>query len=91
VDTVISPEEVAKLADILNQRCSNHPCARCGNAGFSIEGYSFMWLRGTQKDLHQFVPGGAMIPVVVTTCSKCGCIYEHALGSLGIMQPSEGI
>ncbi len=62
------------------------PCPRCGNKSFTLlSGY---FNNAVTTELGAFVIGGPNIPSVVTVCSNCGFISQHALGALGLLPDS---
>jgi predicted nucleic-acid-binding Zn-ribbon protein len=80
----LSPQTVRKIAAALEERGASLPCPRCGNAHFIIADGFFM--NGLQRDFSGFSIGGPSIPTVVTVCSQCGYISQHAVGILGLLE-----
>jgi ribosomal protein S27AE len=75
-----------KIIKKLIEKGARLPCPRCGNAEFTvIDGYFNQTL---QAQLQGLVIGGPSIPSVVTACTRCGYLAQHALGALGLL-PSQ--
>jgi hypothetical protein len=55
------------------------PCPRCGGNEFQIVGESLIVL---QDDPSVVRIGGPSIPVVLIGCSRCGCMFQHAVNLL---------
>jgi len=80
-------QEKEKIIKALQDRFVNHGCPRCGNQSFSLfEGYVNHPL---QEKLKNMVLGGPTIPAVVTVCTRCGFLSEHALGALGLLPTTD--
>ena len=72
-------ERFEKFAAALNREGVTHPCPRCGNKEFQIVGETFVNL---QDNPNQMVLGGPGIHAVIVGCSKCGCLFQHAVNLL---------
>ena len=68
-----------KLAAALNREGATRPCPRCGNNEFQIVGETFLNL---QQDPNAITLGGPGVPAVMVGCSKCGCLFQHAVNLL---------
>lgn len=75
-----------KVIAALESRAASLPCSRCGNVQFEIVGESIISL---QSDPNVFSIGGPSIPAVIVGCTKCGHVWQHALGSLGLMKGNQ--
>ena len=83
----LTPEQKEKIASALRDRRAEQPCVRCGNTEFSLpDGLSTVSL----SDGKSITLGGPGIPVALLICSRCGAIYFHAVGVLGLF-PEFGI
>jgi ribosomal protein S27AE len=67
----------------LKERGVTAPCPRCGNLNFAIVDGFFN--QPLQQDFNALVIGGRSLPTVVTACSRCGFLAQHALGALGFL------
>lgn len=72
-----------ELIAALQRKGTTYPCARCGGTQFEIVGESFISI---QDNPNTMVIGGPSVPTVIVACSKCGHIWQHALGSLGALK-----
>ena len=70
-----------KVIAALEARGAKLPCSRCGHSQFEIVGGTTLPL---QNDPNVLSIGGPSIPTVIVGCSKCGHVWHHALGSLGL-------
>lgn len=76
-----------KIIKKLVEKGARLPCPRCGNNEFTvIDGYFNQTL---QDQLQGLVIGGPSIPSVVTACTRCGFLAQHALGALGLLPPRD--
>ena len=84
----LSQEKKKEIINALKERNVNSPCPRCGNTSFTLlDGYFNQTIQGGLKGL---ALGGPSIPSIVTVCSKCGFLSQHALGTLGLLPKKEG-
>jgi len=74
--------EKEKVAEALRKKTVNQPCQRCGKLNFDVIGFHSISLNPNAGTL---VIGGPSVPVAIVACVNCGCITEHALGPLGLM------
>jgi hypothetical protein len=82
-----SQEQKEKIVKALMERGAQSPCPRCGNPNFTLlDGF---FNQPIQPELGNIILGGPSIPSVVTVCTHCGFISQHALGALGLL-PKEG-
>lgn len=72
-----------KVIAALEARGAKLPCSRCGHNQFEIVGETILPL---QSDPNVLSIGGPSIPTVIVGCSKCGYVWQHALGSLGLIR-----
>ena len=79
-------ERFDRYAKALESEGAMQPCPRCGNRQFQIVGESSITL---QTDPNVIQLGGPGIPAVIVGCSKCGCLFEHAINLLLKRQPKE--
>ncbi len=56
-------------------------CSRCNHNQFQFAGETLIALQNSPGAV---VIGGPAIPVAIVLCSKCGNIWQHALGPLGM-------
>ena len=76
-------EKKKEIIRILNERGVRLPCPRCGNPSFIlIEGYFNEMIQPNTNTLNI---GGPSIPSIITACSRCGYLSQHALGVLGLL------
>lgn len=74
-------EQKQKILKILSERGASLNCPRCNNANFTlVDGLASISL----GDGKTTVIGGPAMPSVVIVCTKCGAVYLHALGVLGL-------
>ncbi len=59
----------------------NQTCSRCNNNQFQFVGETLLSL---QKEPNVMTLGGPAIPVAIVACSKCGNIWQYAIGLLNI-------
>jgi hypothetical protein len=84
----MNENDYKKIVKILNEeRHVNLPCPRCNNKHFTlVNGYFTHTLQSTQNELKI---GGTTIPTVITVCSNCGFISQHAVGVLGLIPDNQ--
>jgi predicted nucleic-acid-binding Zn-ribbon protein len=81
----ISPEQMQKIIQKLEQLGAVRPCPRCGNPTFTImDGFLNQTVQQTLTNLNI---GGPSIPSIVVVCNKCGYMSQHSLGVLGFLTP----
>jgi hypothetical protein len=82
-----SQEQKERVIEALAKREVRLPCPRCGSHNFTLlDGY---FKQSIQAELGKTVLGGPAIPSVVTVCTQCGFISQHALGVLGLLPTEE--
>ena len=82
-----SQEQKESIAKTLAEAGAELPCPRCGNPSFRLlDGF---FSQPIQPELGNIVLGGPSIPSVLTVCTRCGFISQHAVGALGLL-PKEG-
>jgi hypothetical protein len=82
-----SQERKDKIVKALTEKGVRLPCPRCGNQRFTlVDGY---FSEPIQGELGGIVLGGPTIPSIVTICTQCGFISQHALGALGLLPKEE--
>jgi hypothetical protein len=81
----ITEQQKQRIIQELEKRGANRPCPRCGNNHFTLlDGYIIQPL--TRGPSVAIVIGGPSIPSIVTACTQCGFLSQHALGALGLLQ-----
>jgi hypothetical protein len=81
----IPEQQKQRIVQELQKRGANRPCPRCGNMTFTLlDGYFNQSLTGTVSAT--IVIGGPTIPSIVTACTQCGFLSQHALGALGLLR-----
>jgi ribosomal protein S27AE len=82
-----SEEQKRQIVDALEKHGVLYPCPRCGKSTFELlDGY---FNQPIQAELGRFVLGGEAVPSLVTVCTNCGFLSQHALGVLGLL-PEQG-
>ena len=82
----LTQEQKDKIIAKLVERGVVLPCPRCGNQSFvMVDGY---FTHSVSSEIGSIVLGGPTVPSVVTACTKCGFLSQHALGALGLL-PAE--
>jgi hypothetical protein len=85
---MMSPEQAREVIQALRARGVTLPCPRCGNNDFTLlEGFFNQPVSGdlTAASGTMAFSSGPTVPSVVTACSKCGFLSQHALGVLGLL------
>lgn len=78
-----SQEQKERIAKTLTEAGAQLPCPRCGNPNFTLlDGF---FNQPIQAELGDIVLGGPNIPSVLTVCTRCGFISQHAAGALGLL------
>jgi hypothetical protein len=78
----LSEDAKKRIVEALTAKGVNKPCPRCGRNEFTLlNGY---FVHPLQPELGNYVLGGDSVPTVITACTNCGYIAQHALGALGI-------
>ena len=80
----MTPEQSKEIIQALSEKGVKSPCPRCGNAHFTLlEGF---FNQPISPDLNPMgaiaFSSGPTVPSVVTACSRCGFLSQHALGVL---------
>jgi hypothetical protein len=84
----MNSDEKQKIIKILEDKGATNPCPRCGENNFAIiDGYFNQTLQ--EEIVGDIVLGGPAIPSIVTACTNCGFISQHALGALGLLPSSK--
>jgi len=79
----LSQEQKDNIIKKLVERKAILPCPRCGNHNFILlDGY---FIQPMSAEIGAMVLGGQSVPTVVTACSQCGFLSQHALGALGML------
>jgi ribosomal protein S27AE len=82
-------EAKQKVIEELEQRGANLPCPRCGNPKFILmDGFLNNPIQNELTGALMF--GGPTVPSIVTVCSKCGFMAQHALGALQLLESDGG-
>ena len=71
------------IIQALTQKGAKHPCSRCGGLQFEVVAETHIPI---QEEPGSVVIGGPSIPAAVVACPKCGHLWQHALGPLGLMK-----
>lgn len=80
-------EEKDRIIQRLIEKGAKAPCPRCHNSEFAlIDGY---FNQSIQSKLNGLYMGGPTVPSIVTVCTKCGFVSQHALGALGLLPQKE--
>lgn len=78
-----SQKQKEEIVEALVEKGAQLPCPRCGNTQFSLlDGF---YNQPIQPELGSIMLGGPSIPSVVTVCTRCGFMSQHALGALGLL------
>jgi ribosomal protein S27AE len=90
VTDVANPPHITKkkkeqIIGELERRGANRPCPRCGNSSFTLlDGY---FNQPITSDLSgAVIIPGTSVPSVITACTQCGFLAQHALGALGLLE-----
>lgn len=84
----MNDEDKQKIIKTLTEKGVRLPCPRCGNPSFTlIDGYFNELI---QNDLNTLKIGGPSIPSIITACTRCGYLSQHALGALGLLPAKDG-
>lgn len=79
-------EKKTEIIRTLNERSVTLPCPRCGNPSFTlIDGYFNEMIQPNTNTLNTLNIGGPSIPSIITACTRCGYLSQHALGALGLL------
>jgi hypothetical protein len=82
----LTQEQKDKIVAKLVERGVRLPCPRCGNPNFTLlDGY---FTQPVSTEIGTLVLGGPTVPSIVTACTQCGYLSQHALGALGLL-PAE--
>lgn len=80
----MTQEQKQEIINKLNEKGVNLPCPRCGNKAFNLlDGY---FNQSIQDNLHTTIIGGKTVPSIITACTNCGYLSQHALGALGLLE-----
>jgi thymidine kinase len=85
MDQNLSPKQVQKIIDKLNELKAVKPCPRCGNQSFTV--LDGILNHPIQKNINNVNIGGPSLPSIVVVCNKCGFISQHAIITLGLVTP----
>jgi hypothetical protein len=78
-----STEKRSEIIAALERANANEPCPRCRHNEFTlIDGYVNVLTHPHFSGA--LVLGGPTIPTVVTVCTRCGFISQHAVGALSL-------
>ena len=84
---IIPDEKKQQIINVLQQKGVNRPCPKCNHNNFTlVDGY---FNQVIQPELKGITLSGPAVPSVVTVCTNCGYISQHALGVLGLMPADE--
>jgi len=90
----MTPEQAQEVIQALKTRGVRLPCPRCGYGHFTLlEGFFSQPISGfpTAASGAMAFSAGPTVPSVVTACTRCGFLSQHALGVLGLIPgPPEG-
>lgn len=80
---MIPKQDAQKIANTLNAKGANKPCARCGGFSSSVREEGYFSFAPTER-MGDVVMGGG-IPCAVVVCNNCGAVTFHAVGTLGLL------
>lgn len=82
---LLTEEQAQKIIAALAERgVDNYNCARCGSAKFNLApGITHLRLQDPGGPAGLLL-GGPTIPSAVVICERCGLVFMHALGTLGL-------
>lgn len=86
----MTPGQAQEVLKALEDRGVRLPCPRCGHNHFTLlEGFFNQPVSGdlTGATGPMALSSSPTVPSVVTACSKCGFLSQHALGVLGLLPP----
>ena len=84
---IISDEKKLEIIKVLQQKGVNRLCPKCNHNNFTLlDGY---FNQVIQPELKGISSSGLAVPSVVTVCTNCGYISQHALGILDLMPTEE--
>jgi len=75
-------ETKTKIANALKNKGVKLPCPRCASLNFEVVGQTFISLNDNPNAI---TLGGLVLPAALVTCSHCGFVTFHALGTLNLM------
>lgn len=79
----LTQDQKSRIVEELRKRGVTLPCPRCGNPHFTLlDGY---FNQPVSVEIGAVVLGGKTVPSVVTFCTRCGFLSQHALGALGLL------
>jgi hypothetical protein len=90
LDPKMTPEQAREVVQALSDKGVRLPCPRCANLQFTLlEGFFNQPVSGdlTAASGAMAFSSGPTVPSVVTACSRCGFLSQHALGVLGLLPP----
>jgi hypothetical protein len=86
----MTAEQWRQVVEALSAKHVRLPCPRCGNPHFTLlEGYFNQPVSGAVSNASSAMAfwHGPTVPSVVTACTNCGFLSQHALGALGLLPP----
>src|SRR5579871_340966 len=93
-DQKMSSEQAAAVLKALQEKGVRLPCPRCGNLHFRLlEGIFNQPVSGdmTAASGTLWPSPGPSVPSIVTACSRCGFLSQHALGALGLLPQDDQV
>jgi ribosomal protein S27AE len=84
----MTAEQARQVVEALNTRRATRACPRCGNPHFTLlEGFFNQPVSGDLSAASGALAfsRGPTVPSVVTVCTNCGFLSQHALGVLGLL------
>lgn len=86
-EAIMTAGEAQEILHALQVKGVNKPCPRCGNTQFTLlEGFFNQPLAADLSAASGVMAfsHGPTVPSVVTACTNCGFLSQHALGVLGL-------
>jgi ribosomal protein S27AE len=91
----MTPAQAQEVIKALREKGVKLPCPRCGNGHFTLlDGFfnqpvsTADWSPASQA---MAFSSGPTVPSVVTACTRCGFVSQHALGALGLLPTLSGL
>lgn len=80
---ILSQQFKDRIIQRLDEKAPDVHCPMCGNNKFIlVDGLA----KHTLQRRNSYEIGGRSLPCVLTVCTNCGFLAEHAVGLLGLMK-----